>query len=109
MFIKGVAVIYGRYVRKITKRVQDTLADSTKIAEERIANVKTVKMFGHESREMQTYDHSILNVLRIAYKEAKARALFYGMVSFRLNKKILNWKLEILNMYGSALWGNIFK
>lgn len=88
--VAGVAVIYGRYVRKITKRVQDTLADSTKIAEERIANVKTVKMFGHESREMQTYDHSILNVLRIAYKEAKARALFYGMTGLTGNMIIIS-------------------
>lgn len=86
----GVAVVYGRFVRKITKKVQDTLAESTKIAEERIANVKTVKTFGHESREIESYNASIMNVLQIAYKEAKARALFYGMVSTCQNLKAEN-------------------
>ncbi|XP_044749926.1 ATP-binding cassette sub-family B member 10, mitochondrial isoform X3 [Coccinella septempunctata] len=88
--VAGVAVIYGRYVRNITKKVQDTLAESTKIAEERIANVKTVKTFGHESREIKSYDHSIMNVLQIAYKEAKARALFYGMTGLTGNMIIIS-------------------
>ncbi|KAL3266073.1 hypothetical protein HHI36_010259 [Cryptolaemus montrouzieri] len=88
--VAGIAIIYGRYVRKITKMVQDSLAETTKIAEERISNVKTVKTFGHEFREMSTYDGSISKVLNIAYKETKARALFYGLTGLTGNMIIIS-------------------
>lgn len=76
------AVIYGRFVRKITKQVQDALAESTHIAEERISNVRTVKMFSQESKEMERYKGSIARVLKLGFKESKARAVFYGMVMY---------------------------
>lgn len=81
--IAAAAVVYGRFVRKITKQVQDALADSTHVAEERISNVRTVKMFSQESREMERYEGSIKNVLKLGFKESKARAVFYGMVYIR--------------------------
>ena len=31
------AVVYGRFVRKISKQTQDALSDATKVAEERYA------------------------------------------------------------------------
>ncbi|CAH1259922.1 unnamed protein product [Diabrotica balteata] len=77
-----VAVVYGRFVRTISRKVQDSLADSTKVAEERIANIRTVKSFAQEPRELTSYNISIENVLKYCYKEAKARALFYGMTGF---------------------------
>lgn len=79
--IAGVAVIYGRFVRKITRQVQDSLADATQIAEERIASVRTVKTFAQESKELDTYKSKIEKVLMLGYSESKARAIFYGMVS----------------------------
>lgn len=75
-----VAVLYGRFVRKITRQVQDSLAEATRIAEERISNVRTVKTFSKEPREMNTYKTAVEHVLKLGYKEAKARAVFYGMV-----------------------------
>lgn len=77
-----VAVIYGRFVRGISRKLQDSLADTTKVAEERISNVRTVKSFAQEPKEFVTYNTSIDRVLQLCYKEAKARALFYGMVGF---------------------------
>ncbi|XP_042215944.1 ATP-binding cassette sub-family B member 10, mitochondrial-like isoform X3 [Homarus americanus] len=47
------AVWYGRYVRNITKGVQDTLAQSTQVAEERIANIRTVRSFAQEPQEVR--------------------------------------------------------
>lgn len=82
--IAGVAVVYGRFVRKITKQVQDALANSTHIAEERISNMRTVKTFSQEPREMNRYESSIKEVLKLGYRESKARAIFYGMVLFEV-------------------------
>lgn len=77
-----VAVFYGRFVRNISRKLQDSLAESTKVADERISNIRTVKSFAQEPREIQSYDNAILNVLKIAYKESKARAFFYGLTGF---------------------------
>jgi ATP-binding cassette subfamily B (MDR/TAP) protein 10 len=77
-----VAVIYGRYLRGISRSVQDALAGATSVAEERISNVRTVKTFSQEPREMESYASSIAEVLKLSYKEAKARAVFYGLTGF---------------------------
>ncbi|CAG9856685.1 unnamed protein product [Phyllotreta striolata] len=85
-----VAVMYGKYVRGISRQLQDRLADTTKVAEEKISNVRTVKSFAREPREILTYDTSIDRVLSICYKEAKATAFFYGMVGFTGNVIIIS-------------------
>jgi len=72
------AIIYGRYVRKITKQVQDKLADSSQVAEERFSNMRTVRAFAQEYREMDQYNHSINQVYELSKKEALARAAFFG-------------------------------
>ncbi|KAK4887002.1 hypothetical protein RN001_003273 [Aquatica leii] len=84
------AVIYGRFVRQITKSVQDTLAEASQIAEERISNMRTVKMFSRERREIATYSNAIQQVLSLGYRESKARALFYGMTGFSGNLIIIS-------------------
>lgn len=78
--VAGIAVLYGRYVRKISKEVQDALAESTRVAEERIGNMRTVKTFSQEPREIQTYKDCVEKVLQLGYRETKAKALFFGMV-----------------------------
>ncbi|CAG9762931.1 unnamed protein product [Ceutorhynchus assimilis] len=80
--VAGMAVVYGRYVRGISRRLQDSLADATKVAEEKISNMRTVKAFAQEPREIESYKLSIVNVLNLGYLEAKARAIFYGMTGF---------------------------
>jgi len=50
-----VIVTNGRYRHNITKQTQDCLAKSTQIAEERISNIRTVKVFGQEFKEIERY------------------------------------------------------
>uniref|UniRef100_A0A8C9EY34 ATP-binding cassette sub-family B member 10, mitochondrial n=1 Tax=Pavo cristatus TaxID=9049 RepID=A0A8C9EY34_PAVCR len=76
-----VAVIYGRYLRKLTKITQDSLAEATQLAEERIGNIRTVRAFGQEMAEMEKYTNKVDYVLQLAKKEALARAGFFGAVS----------------------------
>lgn len=76
-----VAVCYGRFVRNVSKKLQDSLAEAGKVAEERIGNIRTVKTFAQEQREMQTYSETINAILSICYKESKMRGIFYAMVN----------------------------
>lgn len=60
---------------------QDSLASATQVAEERIANIRTVRSFGQEIREFKRYDDSIDVVMQLAYKEALARGTFFSLVT----------------------------
>ncbi|CAH0392928.1 unnamed protein product [Bemisia tabaci] len=88
--IVGVAIIYGRFVRKITKAVQDSLADATQVAEERISNIRTVKTFSQEEKEMSYYNSKMATVLELAEKESVAKGVFYGMTGLGGNAIIIS-------------------
>lgn len=82
-------ISYGRYVRKITSSVQDKLAETTQVAEERIGNIRTVKAFAQEKQEMLRYSSKLYQVLRLQYKEALAMAAFFGMAGVSGNLVVL--------------------
>ena len=75
------AVWMGKKVRKTGKEVQDALAQSTQVAEEKISNIRTVKALGKENQEIKHYDSEMNNVLNKSMNEALVQAKFYGMVS----------------------------
>ncbi|XP_055609573.1 ATP-binding cassette sub-family B member 10, mitochondrial [Uranotaenia lowii] len=88
--VAGMAIVYGRYVRNITKELMDKYADVMKIGEERLGNVKTVKMFCKEKYENQLFRNHLIDALNIGYRETKARATFYGMTGLSGNIIILS-------------------
>jgi ATP-binding cassette subfamily B (MDR/TAP) protein 10 len=51
------------------------------VAEERISNIRTVRAFGQEKTEIDRYNSGITHVLKLSYKEALARGIFWGSVS----------------------------
>ncbi|XP_078261840.1 ATP-binding cassette sub-family B member 10, mitochondrial isoform X2 [Rhinoraja longicauda] len=96
MFVLGIvppvatlAVFYGRYLRKLSGVTQDSLADATQFAEERIGNIRTVRVFAKENSELQLYMNKISHVLQLAKKEAVARAGFYWATGLTGNMIVL--------------------
>ncbi|XP_060923890.1 ATP-binding cassette sub-family B member 10, mitochondrial [Limanda limanda] len=88
--LAGLAVVYGRYLRTISKRTQDALAQATELAEERISNLRTVRAFGKELSEVSTYAEKTDQVLSLARKEALLRAGFFGVTGLSGNFMILS-------------------
>lgn len=84
------AVVYGRYLRSISKKTQDSLAQATQLAEERIGNIRTVRAFGKELSEVHTYSQKTDRVLSLAKKEAVLRAGFFGVTGLSGNIMILS-------------------
>lgn len=78
--LAGIAIVYGRYVRRITRSELDKYAEIMKHAEERFGNVRTVKVFCREQKECEDYDAKLNEALQIGYKETKARSMFFGLV-----------------------------
>ena len=79
------AMYMGRKVRAVSKQVQDSLAASTEIAEEKLSNIRTVRAFAMENREIAAYGAEINDVLEKSYKEALVNAKFYGMTGLSGN------------------------
>lgn len=79
--IVPLAAVYGRYVKGITKQVLDQYAEIMKTAEERLNNIKTVKMFCKEEHENRLFGQQLVEAMRLGYLDILARASFYATVS----------------------------
>lgn len=88
--VAGMAVVYGRYLRNITREMMDKLAEVMKVGEERIGNIKTVKIFSKEQKELQVFSKELEDALQIGYRESQARAIFYGMTGLSGNIIIMS-------------------
>uniref|UniRef100_A0A668A102 ATP-binding cassette sub-family B member 10, mitochondrial n=1 Tax=Myripristis murdjan TaxID=586833 RepID=A0A668A102_9TELE len=84
------AIVCGRYLRSLSKRTQDTLAEATQLAEERISNIRTVRAFGKELSEVSAYAQKADEVLNLARQEAVIRAGFFGVTGLSGNIMILS-------------------
>ncbi|XP_059062838.1 ATP-binding cassette sub-family B member 10, mitochondrial [Achroia grisella] len=87
--VSMLGIMYGRFIRGITRQMQDTLADTSKLAEEKISNIKTVKAFSKEEAECTSYSQKIENILKLAYKESLAVGSFYGLTGLSGNAIII--------------------
>jgi ATP-binding cassette, subfamily B, bacterial len=78
-FLVVAAIIFGRFIRKNAKKVQDELAKTNIIVEETLQSVNVVKAFTNERLEVNRYSSSIQNVVDYALKAATFRG---GFISF---------------------------
>ncbi|XP_048060775.1 ATP-binding cassette sub-family B member 10, mitochondrial [Megalobrama amblycephala] len=88
--IACLAVIFGKFIRSISRRTQDALAEATQLAEERISNMRTVRAFGKELTEVQKYSEKTDHIFELAKKEAMLSAGFYGVTGLSGNVIILS-------------------
>ena len=78
------AVIFGRFIRKYSKNVQDKVADSQVIVEETMQGISIVKAFANEWYEIARYNGKIKEVVTIAIKGGKYRGYFASFIIFCL-------------------------
>jgi ABC-type multidrug transport system fused ATPase/permease subunit len=78
------AIIFGRYIRKLAKKTQDSLANANSVVVETLQSVNTVKAFTNESYETGRYTSALESVLKNALNGAKYRGLFASFIIFVL-------------------------
>jgi ABC-type multidrug transport system fused ATPase/permease subunit len=78
------AVIFGRFIRKYSKKVQDQVAESQVIVEETMQGISIVKAFANEWYEIARYDGKIRDIVRLAIKGGKYRGYFASFIIFCL-------------------------
>jgi ABC transporter fused permease/ATP-binding protein len=80
--VVAIAFFYGRLLRRLSRQVQDAIAESTSVAEEAIGGIRTVRSFAREPHEIGAYDAEIERSFDIAKVRARLGAFFSGGVTF---------------------------
>ncbi|KAF0977063.1 hypothetical protein FDP41_003716 [Naegleria fowleri] len=93
-----VALIYSKYIKNVSKQMQDALANSTDVAEETFSNLRTVRSFTMEEKHVNLYGAAIDLTLTIARKLSIINGLFTGGMMFCGNAAII-----LVLWYGGSL------
>ncbi|MFB9210835.1 ABC transporter ATP-binding protein [Echinicola jeungdonensis] len=79
-----IAMVFGKFIRKLSKSTQDELASANVIVEETLQSISTVKSFAGEDYETNRYQKGLNRVVKIALKAAGFRGAFISFIIFAL-------------------------
>ncbi len=103
------AMLFGRYIRKLSKSRQTSLATSNTIIQESLQAITSVKSFANEQFENLRYGTSIHDVVKISLRYARTRGLFFVFLIMGMFGAILFvlWRGAILVEQGEMPLGNL--
>jgi ATP-binding cassette, subfamily B, bacterial len=78
------ALLFGKYIRKLSKKTQDRLAEANVVVEESLQSVSVVKAFTNEAFEINRYARTLREVVNVAIRTARYRGLFISFIIFAL-------------------------
>ena len=81
-FIVLPLVVFGRWVRRLSRDAQDTLADTSAFAGENLSAIQTVQAFGHEVHNSNRFDTAVERSFDAARMRTRARALLTACIIF---------------------------
>lgn len=104
------AMVFGRYIRKMSKTRQEALARTNTIVEESFSTFTVVKAFANELFESMRYRRSIDEVVAISLKYARIRGIFFIFIITVLFGGIffVLWQGAILVEKGEMEVGDLF-
>ncbi|MBK8632892.1 MAG: ATP-binding cassette domain-containing protein [Saprospiraceae bacterium] len=105
-----IAVVFGRYIRKLSKKRQDKLAETNTIVEETFQSFSVVKSFANEWLESIRYSKSVGEVVKISIEFAKIRGLFFAFIITILfgGFFFILWRGALLVKMGQMEVGDLF-
>lgn len=78
------ALFFGKYIRKLSKKTQDRLAEANVVVEESLQSISMVKAFTNELFEIGRYTKVLKEAVGVAIHTARFRGLFISFVIFAL-------------------------
>lgn len=79
-----IAIVFGKFIRTLSKEAQDELAAANVIVEETLQSIMTVKSFAGEDYESNRYKNGLNRVVKVALKAAGFRGAFISFIIFAL-------------------------
>lgn len=104
------AMVFGRYIRKLSRKRQDKLAETNTIVEETFQSLSIVKSFTNEWLESIRYAKSVGEVVKISIDFAKVRGLFFVFIITFLFGGLffILWRGALMVKYGQMEVGDLF-
>ena len=104
-----VGIIFGRYIRKISRQVQDRVAESNTIVQETMQGIVNVKAFANEFIEVKRYKKSIKEIATLSMKSAFSRGMFASFIILALFGAIVGivWYATRLMQQGEIEFGDV--
>ncbi len=93
-----IALIFGRYIRKMSRKTQDQLAESNTVVQETLLGINNVKAFSNEWLEIDRYKQNVSNVVDTAVQNSKYRGAFVSFMLFSVFGAIV-----LVVWYGAGL------
>jgi len=75
-------VLLGRIIRRLSRQVQDNLAEINATAEEALAGVRVVKSFAREPYEVARYGDRVEELYQTSMERVKVRAIIGPIIGF---------------------------
>ena len=93
-----VAIVFGRFIRRLSKKSQDALAEANIVVDETFQAINIVKAFANEKYEAGRYNNAIQSVMAYALKAARYRGVFISFIFLGLFGSIV-----LVLWYGATL------
>nr|XP_056713167.1 mitochondrial potassium channel ATP-binding subunit [Euleptes europaea] len=85
----GTGAFIGSFLRKLSRKAQEQVARSTAVADEALNNVRTVRAFAMESREIEQYAAEVDHSGHLNMRLGLGIAVFQGLSNLALNCIVL--------------------
>ncbi len=104
------ALFFGKFIRKLSKKTQDQLANANVVVEETLQSVTVVKAFTNEVFEINRYKNSLADVIKTAIRASRYRGAFISFTIIALFGGIVavGWFGASLVQAGEAEVGELF-
>lgn len=79
------AFFYGKKIRNLSRQLQTSVGELTKVAEEQLNATRTIQAYGGERLEVAKYSTAVKDVFNIGFKEAYTSGTFYGVTGLIAN------------------------
>jgi ABC-type multidrug transport system fused ATPase/permease subunit len=102
--------VFGRYIRKLSKKAQAQVADSNTIVEETLQGIQSVKAFTNEFFEMARYRLKTQEIAQTGIKNGRLRGAFSSFVILGIFGTMVAviWKGSTLLGSGEIATGELF-
>lgn len=103
------AMIFGRFIRKLMRERQDQLAKTNVVVEETMQSIQTVKAYTNEWFEIQRYGANLKEAVRISLRAAHMRGLFAAFIILVMFGALffIMWRAAILVQNGYMKEGDL--
>lgn len=104
------ARMFGRYIRKISKEIQNEVAKSNTVVEETLQGIQSVKVFTNEFFEISRYRKTTESIAEMGIRSGKYRGAFASFIIFGLfgALALVIWKGSSMMANGELVAGDLF-